>query len=177
MKTIDRKEAKDLLLAFGAIAIIPASILFTRPRPLAADSLKALEKTARAQRTGEIIQKMERLSTTSLSFEKPDVKPCLNSFWMETEAALREQGAHDAAVIAQSARSNLQDYYPVVVEKGYLRNTPAWIIIGSARHDTGFIAWLCQPSANDIRQEKQARYCTNLRATAISVKPPYNVLR
>lgn len=175
---IDRKEAANLILAFGAIALIPFVGWLLRPRPLSANSTIGFIKVARKQRTDQILDEMDRLHhRTSLSFDKPDKKPTLDEQWQKITVKLRELGEQHPEYVARAAKTEIGNHWPVVVEKGYLRGRPVWIVVGSSRHDTGFIAWICPPSANDIRQEKADRYCTDLRVAAVEVEMPHTLLK
>ena len=171
---IDRKELKDLLLACGAIAVIPAAVLFTRPRPLSASSLEGLTKAAFTARQQTILTEMQQHTAISLDFDKPDAVPDFNARWRWVENELEEAGAtrQQATSIARVARGQLHLYWPVLVERGYLRGHRVWLIIGARKHNGG-TAWICPPSPEELRQERIERLCSDLNAAAISVDSPH----
>lgn len=179
MKKFTRKEMTNMLVSVAAVAAIPLCVWLMRPRLLSAQSATELPGLARTYREEEILKQMhKRYGRISLNFDSPDTAPDLNARWQEIQHALEEAGAEpeEARKVVQSAQIQLKENWPCLAEQGSLHGQTVWIIAASSPYDTGFIGWLCLPSAEDIRRQEVEKYCTAVKVAAVSTQPPYQVL-
>jgi hypothetical protein len=179
MKRLNWRTAKDTFLIVAALAITPLALWATRSRPLSVASLPELHEFIRNSRQDEILKPMtRRYEAVSLSFESANAASDPQIGWQEIQTRLQNYGVEgdEAREVIRIARSQLKEEWPCFVERGYLRNQPVWIVVGSLPSYTGFIAWVCPPSSQDIREEKIRKYCSDIQVIVISAEKPYAVL-
>ena len=160
MTQFNRKDTVGLLTAFAAIAFIPCVILFTRPRPIHADSPSELAAVAHTIRRGEVFAQMDNYQAVDLNFQDPTSTPDLNARWQLMQTMVQNAGANsqDSQKIVNRARAALGSKWPCIIEKGYIRDREVWIVIGSQSLSIANIPWIDQPNSNDIERAKSDVY-------------------
>ncbi len=179
MQRFDRKNVNGMLMSLAAIAIIPVGLWLTRPRPLSGENVNELISVVRNSREDEVLEQMvRRYEAVSLNFEGLDTDADPKLRWKIMQTSLEEDGVGliEAQKVLKVAQKGLKDNWPCLVEKGYVQDEPVWFVVGNVPRDTGFIGWICRPSAKDIRDEKLRKYCFNVQVSVVSALPPYRAL-
>lgn len=179
MKRFNQKDMSSLLVALLAVVAIPLFVWLIKPRPLSAQAVSEFPELVREARTEKILNEMsKRYERISLSFDAPDPIPDVNARWQEIQASIEQDGAEpdEAQKIVRTAQTRMQQEWPCLAERARLQGQSVWIIAGSSPFDTGFIGWLCPPTAEDIKRQKTEKYCSNIEVVAVNAQSPYQVL-
>lgn len=165
------KELASLLGIVAFCFLLPIGLYVQEHRPFSASTSLELGNLVIAERQDEIRTDMKsRYEGGSINFsDEPDPRDKPENRWALLVQRIFDSGVGlvHAQAIAKAAQPGLDGKWPVLVEHGYVDGKEAWVFVGSSPHDTGFLAWACMPSAEDIRREDTNKYCTEARAVVI----------